>query len=308
MATSESIFERTGAERFEPVQLQRDMVTQNRLGRKTGSGFYDYTNGPPARDDAAPAPVDSVNTDEKIVIVGSGGLALELHALLSAAYASVELWENEDALDEIPLDTTIAIDVGDGASDRAHAIEVLDSTLPQDAVIFADAYATDVKAAAARMQFPERLVGYGILASLERQRAIEIADTDDVSDDALELAQELFESIGRRVVLVEESGALFLGRTVGSIVNEAVYVVEEETASPDDVDLAMQLGTNYPQGPVAWGREIGGDRLKRILQRLAREDGAAFAPHRALWVLDVQNPEEEPAGENEEGVVFGAQP
>ncbi|MFN2448788.1 MAG: 3-hydroxyacyl-CoA dehydrogenase family protein, partial [Candidatus Baltobacteraceae bacterium] len=69
--------------------------------------------------------------------------------------------------------------------------------------------------------------------------------------------------------------------------------VEEGIASPDDIDLAMRLGTNYPQGPIAWGREIGGDRVNRILKRLAAAEGAAFAPHRALYVLDVQEPEDD---------------
>ena len=69
------------------------------------------------------------------------------------------------------------------------------------------------------------------------------------------------------------------------IVNEAAIAVHEDVASPDDVDTAMRLGTNYPIGPIAWGREIGGARLMRILKRLARHEGEAFAPHRSLWVL-----------------------
>jgi 3-hydroxybutyryl-CoA dehydrogenase len=123
---------------------------------------------------------------------------------------------------------------------------------------------------------------------------VEIADSDFTGDDALELAQDLFESIGRRVALVENAPGLFLGRTIGSIVNEAVCVVHDEIASPDDVDLAMRLGTNYPRGPIDWGREIGGDRVARILNRVASAEGSAFAPHRALWVLDVDDaPQEE---------------
>ena len=50
----------------------------------------------------------------------------------------------------------------------------------------------------------------------------------------------------------------------------------------------MRLGTNYPIGPIAWGREIGGRRVARILQRLARVEGREFAPHRSLWVLDLE--------------------
>ena len=65
--------------------------------------------------------------------------------------------------------------------------------------------------------------------------------------------------------------------------------MQEDVASPDDVDIAMRLGANYPIGPIAWGREIGGARMTRILQRLADAEGEAFAPHRSLWVLDVQD-------------------
>lgn len=292
LATTDSVFERTGADRFEAVPVQRALVAENRLGRKTKAGFYDYSEGVPKWDDSMPAPPQEINSDERVVIIGFGGLALELEERLRGAYAHVRRWENEETLDEIPLDTTILIDVGDGASDRSALLQLLDSTLPGETVIFADAYATDLAAAADRLQFPDRLAGYGILASLEQQRVVEIVDSETTADETLELAQELFEAIGRRVVLTAGVPGLFLGRTVASIVNEAVYVVDEQIATPEDVDLAMQLGTNYPLGPIAWGREIGGDRVRRILQRVAKADGAAFAPHRALWVLDAQSPEE----------------
>jgi 3-hydroxybutyryl-CoA dehydrogenase len=137
-------------------------------------------------------------------------------------------------------------------------------------------------------------VGYGVLGSLAHQRAVEIVDSEAASDDALELAQEFFATLGKGAVLVEDLPGLFLGRTVGSIVNEAMIAVHEQIASPDDIDTAMQLGANYPNGPIAWGREIGGARLTRILRRLADEEGEAFAPHRSLWVLDAE-PAPQPA-------------
>ena len=76
-----------------------------------------------------------------------------------------------------------------------------------------------------------------------------------------------------------------------------MIAISEDVASPDDVDTAMRLGANYPIGPVAWGREIGGARLSRILKRLADAEGEAFAPHRSLWMLDLAEtpPSEEAA-------------
>ena len=76
--------------------------------------------------------------------------------------------------------------------------------------------------------------------------------------------------------LVEDVPGLFLGRTVGSIVNEAIVAVAGDVASADDIDTAMRLGANYPIGPIAWGREIGGARVTRILQRLADAEGESI--------------------------------
>jgi 3-hydroxybutyryl-CoA dehydrogenase len=289
LATSESVYERTDAARLIPVEMQREMVRQGRLGRKSGVGFYDYGNGAPDRLDLAiEMPQDEPNDEEFVAVLGFGGLADEIAELLEQRYARVQRIENDELLDELNVDATIVIDVGGGTADRGEIVAELDSLLGPETVFLVDAYATGLAACTARLKHPERVVGFGILGSIESQRAVEIVDSELVSDDALALAQELFESIGKGVVLVEDVPGLFLGRVVGSIVNEAVIAVHENVADADDIDVAMRLGTNYPIGPIAWGREIGGARVTRILQRVADADGEAFAPHRSLWVLDVE--------------------
>jgi 3-hydroxybutyryl-CoA dehydrogenase len=294
LATTESVYARTQAQRLAPVDLQRSMVERGRLGRKTGAGFYTYGNGEPERLNLSVEPPQTEpNQDELVAIVGFGGVADELAELMEQHFVNVQRVERDELLDGVSQDATVVIDVGDGTTDRGDAIAALDSLVGEETVFFVDAYATDLSACAKRLKHPERLVGYGILGSLATQRAVEIVDSEAVSDDALALAQEFFESIGKGVMLVEDAPGLFLGRVVGSIVNEAVTAIHEDVATADDVDTAMRLGTNYPIGPVAWGREIGGARISRILQRLAADEGAEFAPHRSLWVLDVE--EEGPA-------------
>jgi 3-hydroxybutyryl-CoA dehydrogenase len=289
LATTESIYARTQAKRFAPVELQRQMVEQGLLGRKSGAGFYDYRGGNPVRLDVTPdAPADEHDAQESVALIGFGGVADELAEAIEKRYARLERIEREELLDEVSDAATIVVDVGDGAADRGEIVAALDARLGPETVIFVDAYASDLAACARRMRHPERLVGYGVLGSLTQQGAVEIVDSEAVSDDALELAQEFFAALGKGAVLVEDLPGLFLGRTVGSIVNEAMIAVHEQIASPGDVDTAMRLGANYPSGPIAWGREIGGARLTRILRRLADEEGEEFAPHRSLWVLDVE--------------------
>ena len=223
-----------------------------------------------------------------MAIVGFGAHAQELAELIGERYDNVQVIANDEMLDELLPESTIIIDAGDGASDRGEIIAALDASFEKECVIVADAYATNLSACARRMRHAERLVGFGALGSVARQSAVEIVNSEDASDDALELVQELFASIGKGAVLVEDVPGLFLGRTIGSIVNEAMIAVAQEVASPEDVDEAMMLGANYPAGPIAWGREIGGTRVRTILRRLADAEGEQFAPHRSLWLLDVE--------------------
>ena len=291
LATTLSVYERTGEERLAPVRLQQDMVDAGTLGRKTGKGFYDYAQGPPQAMQLTVDPPEEMDNDEVVVVIGYGSIAQELMQLLEKRYANLSHVESDEVLDTIPLDATIVIDAGSDTADRGDVVRQLDALLGPDTILLADAYVTDISHVAAGLQHGDRLVGYGVLGALAAQHVVELVDSGAVSDDALAVAEELFGAAGKSVVLVGDAPALFLGRVVASIINEAVTAVAEDVATADDVDVAMRLGVNYPIGPVAWGREIGGARLARMLSRLADAEGTKFAPHRSLWVLDVDDEE-----------------
>ena len=54
-------------------------------------------------------------------------------------------------------------------------------------------------------------------------------------------------------------------RAISMIINEAYFALEENLASPKDIDLAMKFGVNYPLGPIEWGDKIG---LKYVVDLL----------------------------------------
>jgi 3-hydroxybutyryl-CoA dehydrogenase len=66
-------------------------------------------------------------------------------------------------------------------------------------------------------------------------------------------------------------------RTVGCIVNEAARALGDGIASADDIDVAMKLGTNYPKGPLAWGRELGPERIVAMLRGMGTRHPERYA-------------------------------
>jgi 3-hydroxybutyryl-CoA dehydrogenase len=77
---------------------------------------------------------------------------------------------------------------------------------------------------------------------------------------------------------IDPAGPEILPRLFAQIANEAAFALEEEVASPEDMDTAMELGFNWPTGPIALTELIGPARAVALLEALEREKGAAYAP------------------------------
>ncbi|WP_375180791.1 3-hydroxyacyl-CoA dehydrogenase NAD-binding domain-containing protein [Chryseobacterium sp.] len=60
-------------------------------------------------------------------------------------------------------------------------------------------------------------------------------------------------------------------RIISMLINEAVEAKRLGVANDEDLELAMQKGVNYPNGLLAWGKEIGYAKISETLQDLYEE-------------------------------------
>ncbi|CAI8154641.1 MAG: 3-hydroxyadipyl-CoA dehydrogenase [Flavobacteriales bacterium UBA4585] len=84
--------------------------------------------------------------------------------------------------------------------------------------------------------------------------------------DAAVVAQE-------EVVIDPMLSEKIVERILCLIINEALDAVWQGIASPENVDLAMTKGVNYPKGPIEWGREMGWDQVLGTLKRCHKHYG-----------------------------------
>jgi len=71
----------------------------------------------------------------------------------------------------------------------------------------------------------------------------------------------------------ETLGTIIFRRTLAMLVNEAADALYLRIASAPDIELAMTKGVNYPKGLLAWGNEIGLEKLLDHLEALQHETG-----------------------------------
>jgi 3-hydroxybutyryl-CoA dehydrogenase len=112
------------------------------------------------------------------------------------------------------------------------------------------------------------LIGMNALPTFINRSLIECCA---LSNEDKETASTTLSELGLEPRFVESRVGLVTPRIVCMIINEAYFTVQEGTASREDIDLGMKLGTAYPKGPFEWCAEIGIDNVYETLDALYQD-------------------------------------
>lgn len=232
--------------RYLPSLVQKELVDGGLLGRKTGRGFYDYSDGAEV---PAPQTAPKGLKPSKIIIEGDMGPAEVLVERMIKSGLDVERMDMEDSV----LDRIIV----------GHTHLMLTPGM----------MATELEASLPWEEENETLVLFDLSIDYEKTERIAIAPSATADEEHISEACGFFQSLAIDVSVMDDVPGLINARTIAMIVNEAADAVYKQVCSEADVDLAMQKGVNYPKGPLAWANEIGPDYISAVIENLGRTYG-----------------------------------
>jgi 3-hydroxybutyryl-CoA dehydrogenase len=90
--------------------------------------------------------------------------------------------------------------------------------------------------------------------------------------DNINQIQMLLEPLRQQLIAVRDITGFIAPRILATIINEAAFALSEGIAVAADIDVAMRLGTNYPEGPVEWAKRIGVGKVYDLLEHLSQTD------------------------------------
>ena len=99
-----------------------------------------------------------------------------------------------------------------------------------------------------------KLFGFNGLPTFFNRPILECTLSDEKDKGVL---KKVIADLAWDVEIVKDRVAMATPRIICMIINEAYYTVQEGTASREDIDQGMKLGTNYPYGPFEWSEKIG---------------------------------------------------
>ncbi len=215
--------------RYRPNLIMQSRYEAGVLGRKSKKGFYNY--------DAEMKPI----------------IAPEA-AAPTAKPASVWISKAEPQGHEVltALLTKLGATIETGGKPSAKAL-ILVTPIGKDATSCAVEEGLD----------PKRTVAVDTLFPMVKRRTIMGTPLTDAA--MKEAAHGLLASDGVPVTVCRDSPGFIAQRIVAMIVNIGCSIAQSRTAQPSDIDKAVVLGLNYPNGPLKFGDVAGVERIYQVL-------------------------------------------
>lgn len=129
---------------------------------------------------------------------------------------------------------------------------------------------TEVASATGR---PDKVIGMHFFNPAPVMKLVEVIRGIATSQETFDKVKELSAAIGKEPVEVAEAPGFVVNRILIPMINEAITVLAEGTASAADIDKAMMLGANHPMGPLTLSDFIGNDIVLAIMEVLYKETG-----------------------------------
>jgi 3-hydroxybutyryl-CoA dehydrogenase len=220
---------------FEEARYRPSVITTQRLaggilGRKTGEGFYKYTEGAAQIPPEMAVPV--VDEMPPVWLSPRAARRAELLSLLKSLGAKIETGQSPS-----PQALTLVAPLGFDITTVA-VVERLD---------------------------PARTIGIDMLVDDAVTKRRVLATNPATRADMRDAAHALFARDGKAVSVIRDSGGFVTQRVVAQIVNIASDICQQGICSAADLETAVTLGLGYPQGPLAMGNLYGPTNVLEVL-------------------------------------------
>ncbi len=167
-------------------------------------------------------------------------------------------------------DLVIESVVEDLATKRALFLE-LDHAVKAGAILATNTSTLPVVEMAVETGRPDRVCGIHFFNPAPMMSLVEVVVPLTASEETVAEAKEFAEKCGKNPVEVQDRAGFIVNALLFPYLNNAVRMLENGTASREDIDTAMKGGCNFPMGPLALLDLVGLDTSVAILDALYDE-------------------------------------
>ncbi|MCG9967237.1 3-hydroxyacyl-CoA dehydrogenase family protein [Pelotomaculum terephthalicicum JT] len=126
----------------------------------------------------------------------------------------------------------------------------LDQVCKPEALLTTNTSSMSITQIASSTKRPEQVAGLHFFNPAPIMKLVEIIRGYSTSDDTVKILTDVTVKFGKKPIVVKkDSPGFVVNRVMMAQFIEAIKLVEEGVATPEDIDIAVKAGLNYPMGP-----------------------------------------------------------
>ena len=143
-------------------------------------------------------------------------------------------------------------------------------------VLASNTSSISIDSLAETLQRPGEFAGMHFFNPVWAMHLVEVIRGSRTDQATLDAIEELVEFLDMEQAVINDSAGFATSRLGVLVGLEAIRMVEEGVAAPQDIDRAMSLGYRHPMGPLMLGDLVGLDVRLEIADHLASVYGDRF--------------------------------
>jgi 3-hydroxybutyryl-CoA dehydrogenase len=151
---------------------------------------------------------------------------------------------------------------------KAGLFRELDQICRPEVILSSNTSSISITKLGAETKRPENVIGMHFFNPVPVMKLVEAVRGLATSDATFETVRDLAVKLGKTPVEVNDAPGFVSNRVLMPLLNEAMFAVMENVASPEAVDEVFKLGMAHPMGPLALADFIGLDVCLDIMRVL----------------------------------------
>jgi 3-hydroxybutyryl-CoA dehydrogenase len=162
---------------------------------------------------------------------------------------------------------------------KREVLAALEATAPDGAILATNTSSLSVTVLQDGLTRPGQVVGLHFFNPVHIMPLVEVVRGNRTSEAVVEAGVGFAQWIGKEPIVVRDSPGFASSRLGVALGLEAMRMVEEGVATPEDIDTAMTLGYRHPMGPLRLTDLVGLDVRLDIAEYLHDQlGGERFRP------------------------------
>jgi 3-hydroxybutyryl-CoA dehydrogenase len=144
---------------------------------------------------------------------------------------------------------------------KKEVYKIIDPICPPHAVFAANTSAISITKIGSATTRPAQVLGMHFMNPVPMKKMVEVIRGYHTTDKTINTAKTLLEGMGKECVVVSDSPGFVSNRVLMLTVNEAVWLVQDRVAQPEEVDKIFRECFGHKMGPLETADLIGLDTI-----------------------------------------------